>query len=418
MRTRLLLSLLFMAGVCVGQTYTYSTLAGFPATSKKGPFSPQYLIIDSAGNLYGMSSGGGAFGFGTVYKATPKGALTVLHSFNSTDGNPDGSSIFPFAYANLTRDSKGNIYGAAPLGGVLDTNCPAAGCGTVFKLTAGKTGTYTFSMLYSGPEGQYPQGVTLDSNGNLYVLGSNGGIEEFNGCCFGAGELFELSPSGLYSDLYDFDLSNGFDGAAPIGSLVATSSGVFYGITNLGGFVYNIDGAEGFSAGLVFEWSQQLGWSGPVHNFTDTQDNGFGVPDGAYPSAKLTQDKNGNLYGTTMSGGTTGYGTVFKIGTGSAYSLLYNFCQQANCTDGSYPVGPIILDASGNLYGTTPTGGVSGHGVVFKITSAGAYSVIYNGGPAGVGRAPVVDKTGNLYGTTPTGGPSHNGSIYKLTKNK
>ena len=226
--------------------HLFHPLAGFPATSKKGPISPQFLIIDSAGNLYGMSSGGGAFGFGTVYKATPKGVLTVLHSFNGTDGNPDGSSIFPFAYANLTRDSKGNIYGATPLGGVLDTNCPAAGCGTVFKLTAGKTGTYTFSMLYSGPEGQYPQGVTLDSNGNLYVLGSNGGIEEFNGCCFGGGELFELSPSGLYSDLYDFDLSNGFDGAAPIGSLVATSSGLFFGITNLGGFVYNIDGAEGF----------------------------------------------------------------------------------------------------------------------------------------------------------------------------
>ena len=80
------------------------------------------------------------------------------------------------------------------------------------------------------------------------------------------------------------------------------------------------------------------------------------------------------------------------------------------------PDGPVILDASGNLYGTTPTGGVSGHGVVFKITSAGVYSVIYSGGPAGVGRALVMDKPGDLYGTTPTGGPSHNGSIYKLTR--
>lgn len=413
MRPKLFFCLLLICPYLSGQTYTYSTLLNFPATSKKGPIAPQNLIIDSSGNLYGLSSNGGASHFGTVFKVSSKGVLTVLHSFSGTDGDPNSGSVFPFVYANLTRDSKGNIYGATPLGGSTDPNCPSAGCGTVFKMTFNTNGTYTFSNLYSGASGQYPQGITLDSAGNIYGVSADGGLEEFTGCCFQRGAIFEITPSGTFTNWYDFDLSNGFDGATPIGNLILGKDGNFYGNTNGGGFVYDCSGAEGFSAGVVYEWSPQIGWSGPIHDFTGTDNNGCGVPDGAYPLAKLTQDASGNLYGTTSQGGTMGYGTVFKDG---GDTILYNFCQQTSCVDGQNPSGPLVIDSGGNIYGVAPQGGANGKGVVFKITSTGQYSVIYNGGAAGVGNEVVIDKSGNLYGTTLTGGPSHNGSIYKLTK--
>jgi uncharacterized repeat protein (TIGR03803 family) len=154
----------------------------------------------------------------------------------------------------------------------------------------------------------------------------------------------------------------------------------------------------------------------------------LGINDGSLPLAKVVQDSSGFFYGTTAAGGIgavfftpdTGFGSVYKVTNDGSfsdqYALLYQFCQQTGCTDGSFPSGPLLRDKSGNLFGTTASGGTGGHGVVFKLDSLGTYSVIYNGGAAGVGNSLVMDKLGNLYGTTINGGPNHNGSVYKLTK--
>ena len=133
------------------------------------------------------------------------------------------------------------------------------------------------------------------------------------------------------------------------------------------------------------------------------------------------------MYGTTYYGGTGpdtngpgGDGVAFEITSTGVYSVRYNFCSLSNCTDGQFPESPLILDTAGNLYGTTSEGGSSMYapGVVFKLTPTDVESVLYDAGPAGIGTSSgvVMDKSGNLYGTSETGGPSHRGSVYKLTK--
>jgi uncharacterized repeat protein (TIGR03803 family) len=427
MKTRFVLFIMFLPVLGLAQTYTLSTLASFPPTVRKGPISPHNLIIDSSGNLYGSSTGGGKVNLGTVYEITPAGVVTVLHSFGGTDGSFSGPALDPSPVnASLSRDSKGNIYGTTPFGGTLDPTCPTEGCGTVFKMARSQSGTYTLSTLYSGSDGQYPTGVVLDPAGNLFGLSAFGGAANCGLACPPGGSLFEITTAGTFIDLHDFCDLDGEDGCNPTGTPTIDSAGNLYGITFLGGFFHDPNESEDGGYGVVFSWSPISGTLGAIRTFTgaDCEQNDcdtgapVGIPNGAEPLAKLTLDAHGNFYGTTAQGGigsvvrrVSGYGTVFMNA-----GILYEFCQQANCADGSNPSGKLILDSVGNIYGVAPNGGANGHGVVFTISSAGVYRVIYNGGSAGVGDAVVMDKAGNLYGTTLAGGASHNGSIYKLTK--
>lgn len=411
MKTKLLLFLLLLPVLCFGQTYTYSTLVGFPATSQLGPISPENLMIDSAGNLYGTSRRGGVYGFGAVFKVSPKGGLSTIYSFGTLPNNGDG--LGPFSA--LVADKAGNLYGAAMNGGD-PYDCTAEGCGTVFEL-ANENGTYAYSLLYSGEDTALPQGVTLDSLGNVYAVSYQGGELAF-------GTVVEMTTSGSLLALLDFSEFQGADGSEPYGSVAIDSSGTVWGTTSAGGNFYDINGAFDGGYGVVYTWSPpQYNAVTLPHIFTGA-DAGNGIIDGGIPLMGPTQDSSGNLYGTTSSGGKgallnqlgTGYGTVYKISSDGQYSILYEFCQRTNCADGYYPIGPLIVDASGNVYGVASLGGANGQGVVFKITPAGVITILHNGGNLLIGPWIVMDKSGNLYGTTSFGGPNNNGSIYKLTK--
>jgi len=219
------------------------------------------------------------------------------------------------------------------------------------------------------------------------------------------------APVAIYS------FRSGSDGAFPVGNLVADSAGNLFGVTNAGGISQN---------GVIFELSPPAGQSGSwtervLYRFT-------GGADGASPEAGLVMDSTGNIYGTTLAGGClpncsgTGYGTVFKLAPpapGSknwAFTTLYRFQPTSGVQDGAFPLAPLTLDGSGNLIGTTSEGGLyaNGYGVVFKLTPPASGSGpwmetllhVFTGYSDGVRPEAGVtfDRAGNLFGTTPLGG--------------
>lgn len=367
------------AGVAGTQTYRESTLANFPSITN-GPVLPTgSLIIDAAGHLYGAAQGG-VNSLGAIFKVTPQGIVSVLHSFSGSDGS--------YPTVNPIRDGAGNLYGTTSQGGA-SADCS---CGTVFKLTP--EGELTVLHSFTGGYA-YPSALTLDTAGNLY------GFEYATNA---NGSIFEITAEGIFSVVYDFcSLSNCADGSAPVGSLIVDRAGNFYGTTNRGGQ---------FNQGAVFEFTPEYSES-VVYSFT-------GGSDGGTPVGKLSQDADGNMYGVTYAGGSTptkAYGTLFKISSTGVESVLYSFCQATGCKDGARPAGRLVRDASGNLYGTTILGGTVDAGVVFKVTPAGAESVLEDlTVSADGGNGAVLDKSGNVYVEIYSGGTSGQGSVVKLTK--
>jgi len=205
------------------------------------------------------------------------------------------------------------------------------------------------------------------------------------------------------SVLYSF-ANNGTDGYQPYAALTAGAGGTVYGTTNLGG-------THGY--GTVFEFSK-IKTETPLVNFNSGQTGG-----GEYPYfAGLARDKAGNLYGTTSYGGVHNLGTVFVISPEGAETLLYSFGDHTN--DGVYPFGGVVIDKTGNLYGTTNIGGVSNRGTVFKVTPSGAETVLYSFSGGSDGCNPdagvVIGKKNILYGTTPACGAKNYGTIFKVTQ--
>ena len=394
------------------------------------------VIRDSAGNLYGTTYGGGASGYGVVYKVDAAGHETVLYTFT---GGPDGMWL----YAGVIRDSAGNLYGTTYGGG-------AANAGVVFKLdTAGnETVLYNFT---GGIDGAGPQaGVIRDSAGNLYGT-AGGGI--VSACQRGCGVVYKLDTAGRETVLYTF--TGGADGANPSAGVIGDSAGNLYGTTSGGGtagygVVYKLDkaghetvlysftgGADGDSpftgvirdsegnlygtassaggtpccAGVVFKVSAS-GQETVLYTFT-------GGAGGSYPNGVI-RDSAGNLYGTTGGGGTANVGLVYELDAAGQESVLYGFPGPA---DGSYPYAGVIRDAAGNLYGTTVNGGPANAGVVYKLDAKGHETALYSftggadgGGTGGAGpwAGVIRDSAGNLYGTTGGGGQYNYGVVYKL----
>jgi uncharacterized repeat protein (TIGR03803 family) len=205
------------------------------------------------------------------------------------------------------------------------------------------------------------------------------------------------------SVLYSF-ANNGTDGYQPYAALTAGSNGIIFGTTNLGG-------THGY--GTVFELSKTEAET-PLVNFNSGQNGG-----GEYPYfAGLVRDKAGNLYGTTSYGGAHNFGTVFVMSPEGAETVLYSFGDHVN--DGVYPFGGVVLDKAGNLYGTTNIGGVSNRGTVFKVTPAGAESVLYSFSGGSDGCNPdagvVIGKKNALYGTTPACGANNYGTVFSVTQ--
>ncbi len=353
---------------------------------------------------------------------------TVVHSFGvAFDGG--------LPHGQLTFDSHGNLFGVTQQGG------EHAG-GTVFELSpvAGRwqeTVLYNFCSATDCTDGNGPTGgVVIDAKGNLYGAAYSGGTT-------GLGVLFELSPSpsGWKENvIYNFcSLKYCADGFYPNAQMIRDPEGNFYGTTTQGGtgggngngVVFKISrGAHGWTESVLYKFCQQTNCS-----------------DGSQPWAGLVRDAAGNLYGTTIQGGS---GILncdkFKESCGVAYELspgaggwtenvLYDFCSAVSCADGGSPQASMIFDAKGNLYGTTEGGGnpacqvqAHGCGVVFELTPSGggwSESVLYTflgSTDGGVSFAPLVlDSKGNLSGTTYQGGDLGCGSgmgcgvVFKLS---
>jgi uncharacterized repeat protein (TIGR03803 family) len=357
------------------------------------------VILDSAGNLYGTTLFGGnqrpqncqavsifAAGCGVVFKLTPTAhgpwAETVLYAFT---GGADGSE----PWGNPFLDSNGNLYGMTNIGGA-DSSCgpPPYGCGVVFKLTPAAEGPWTESVLYTfsgGADGAFPygDGVTFDSQGNLYGVTYYGGDTSVS--CFGTpgcGVVFQLAPSssGPWTETVLHAFTDGTDGAIPLSAVILDSAGNVYGTTIDGGDTTgsNCLGGSGIppGCGVVFELTQGTWEETVLYTFT-------GGSDGASPLTPVIFDSSGNLYGVTTNGGdfrgptchNGGCGVVFKLtpaGQGPwTESVLHAFTGAA---DGRTPQSNLLFDSAGNIYGMTDYGGDTscnspfGCGVVFELT--------------------------------------------------
>jgi uncharacterized repeat protein (TIGR03803 family) len=356
------------------------------------------LTFDVAGNLYGTTDTGGANSDGAVFQLTPgaggKWSEKVIYSFTGkSDGmNPLGSLIF---------DAAGNLYGTTSRG--------ALGSGTVFTLIPGAGGKWKLKVLHTfhGTTGGSPWGgLIFDPAGNLYGTTAEGGAHE-------AGTVFELTPgtngTWAFMQLHGFN-DNGHDGVSPLAALTLDAAGNLYGTTSAGG---------AHKYGIVFEltpgsngkWTEII-----LHTFNPA--NGH---DGAAPDAPIVIDSNGNLFGTTASGGKNEfYGVVFELTLDSVGKWQQNILHAfADGHDGGEPNAGLTLDASGNLYGTASSGGVFG-GVVFKETlqtnGNWKYSVAHSFKSGGDGSRSyaslILDGTGNLYGTTREGGANDLGTVF------
>jgi uncharacterized repeat protein (TIGR03803 family) len=403
------------------QTYTFTTLYNFTGTNGDGdqPIDIGGLIMDSSGNLYGTTSAGGTLNnacipgsCGTVFKLDTHGNETVLHTFDFSDG---GAPL-----SGLISDKSNNLYGTTQNGGGGSCN---GGCGTAFKLDPnGNNFATLYSFTSANGDGAYPVGgLTMGTqSGTLY------GATQFGGGS-GAGTVFDLDlSSNTETVVYSFKGSPN-DGANPIGNLVTDSAGNLYGTTSVGG-ISNTTTCNGV-CGIVFKVDA---------NGNETVLHYFDFNDGAFPLGGLVLDGSGNLYGTTENGGSSTNcpgrcGTVFKLDTnGNNFTVLHNF----GLSDGANPVAGLIMDGSGNLYGTTESGGSSancpassntgspGCGTIFKLgTNGNNFTVLHSFNrtdgsfPSG---ALLRDASGNLYGTTEEGGSSSNcfgncGTVFEMS---
>lgn len=369
-----------------------------------GEYLDTDLVLDSAGNLYGTSVQGGAFGAGTVFQVTPSGVHTVLYSFT---GGADGGE----PYKGVTLDAQGNIYGTAGVGGLYVGPCSDTGCGVVFKLT-NSGGTWTQTVIHNftgGTDGWGPgAGVTIDSHGVVYGMTPVGG--EFN-----AGVIYQLTSdaTGNWTERIIHPFTGGTDGIGGFaGRLLPDGAGGFYGACTAGGAHGN---------GVVFQISPKANGSWRLKTLYAFQ----GAPDAGFPYGGLLLDKSGNLYGTSYYAGANDLGAVYKLtNTNGVWSesVIYSFQPG---TDGNSPISNLVSDSKGNFYGTTSAGGSAGCdcGTIFKLTpnSNGSWNekVVHSftGPPDGafVYNGMVADSAGNFYGATVHGGTSNEGAIYKFT---
>jgi uncharacterized repeat protein (TIGR03803 family) len=363
------------------------------------------LIADGSGNLYGTTAIGGAFfSSGTVFELVANGVATVLHSFDAFAG--DG--IYPFA--GLVMDHSQNLYGTTTEGG-------SGSFGTLFKLAPGgeETILYNFCSLPGCADGGSPNGVVIDGSGNLYGTTS--------GAAGGPGTVYELARGGSHRILHSFCSQRGCaDGEFPYAAPIVDKGGNIYGTTGSGG---------AFGRGTVWQLSKDNNlekWS-----FRVLYSFGARVADGNAPQGSLVIDGSGTLYGTTPGGGTHNQnGTVFELkprqnGAHWTETILYNFCAETLCHDGSDPVAGLALDHAGRLYGTTFEGGTHGGGAVFELTPLGTgkwrFGLLYSfcsRAACSDGAQPLasllIDAARNLYGTTSAQGAFGGGTVFELTR--
>jgi uncharacterized repeat protein (TIGR03803 family) len=381
---------------------TFTTLHSFDNTDGASPTAA--LVQGTDGNFYGTTTGeGGVHDYGTVFKITPSGTLTGLHSFDNTDG------FLP--YAGLVQATNGSFYGTTEAGGLSEPHFCSEGCGTIFKIAPSGTLTtlYNFCSQSGCRDGASPNGLVQAANGDFYGTTTDyGGAGMF-------GTVFRITPSGTLTTLHSFCSQSGCtDGYYPAAALVQSTNGEFYGTTYYGG---------ANAGGTVFKITA----SGTLTTLYSFCSQG-GCTDGSYPAAALIQSTNGDFYGTTGRGGVSNHGTVFKITPSGTLTTLYSFCSQSDCMDGSSPVG-LVRATNGDFYGTTSEGGLRGPttcilgcGTVFKITPSGTLTTLYNFCSQSAcmdgyypAAALLQSTNGDFYGTAKYGGANGDGTVFSLS---
>ena len=361
--------------------YTFSSIASF--TGSVSGFQPQGLVMDGAGNLFGVTAQGGAKGYGTVFKiATGSGTITTLASFTGKNGigiSPRGS---------LVLDAQGNLFGTTVGGG-------AFGKGTIFEVAAGTASTITTVASFDGVNGSDPfGGLVVDAAGNFFGTSLGSSQAGFHS------SVWELAAgAGSITLLATFKPQNYLTGA-----LAIDSSGNIFGTTARGGTK---------SLGSVFELS------GTAHTLTTLAS--FTGANGSAPTGTLLLDAQHDLIGTTANGGGSGDGTIFEI-PATASSTIHTLATFTG-SNGAHPLGTLIEDGVGNIFGVAAAGGSKGYGTVFERAAgtANTLTTLFSFTGESTGANPsgplVLDAQGNFWGATFLGGAqSHNaGTVFELS---
>jgi len=364
-----------------------------------GEYADTDLAIDGAGNLYGTTVLGGRFGSGTVFKLAPVAGSwvhSVVYSFTS---GADGAE----PYKGVTVDAAGNLYGTAVAGG--SGSCEG-GCGVAYKLT-NSGGVWTQTVLHAfsgGSDGSGPGSrLTIDGKGDVYGMAPIGGA-------YGAGTIYQLhqARNGSWRFRVIHDFTGGVDGSNGSAGQMISRGGHLYGAATTGG---------AYGSGTVFQltptpagkWDFQV-----IYSFQ-------GQPDAGFPYGGLLFDSAGNLYGTTYYDGANDLGSVYQLTPSVSgewtEKVIYSF---KSAGDGNSSISNLVLDAAGNLYGTTSEGGY-GSGTIFGLTHGRGWieslQHLFSGPPDGAfpyaGMVPGL--AGEFYGATVHGGAGDDGAIYKFT---
>ncbi len=390
-----------------------TTLHAFQSNGRDGIFASASLILDSSGNLYGTTAGGGKYGKGTVFELMQgsDGEWTekILHSFGESD--TDGAQ----PYSTLVFDATGNLYGTTLGGGTSGSACGGSGCGTVFELKPGKNGGWTELILHNfsatGNDGGSPlAGVIVDPVGNLYGTTRVGGSHL-------SGTVFRLSPGtdGTWSEsvLHNFQ-QDGKDGYFPSSTVSFDAKGNLYGTTGYGGTDKTQRCSDYDGCGTVYQLVPS-----PDGTWKERVIHSFHGEDGFMPSNGVIFDASGNLYGETEGI----WGGVFELVPSPSgkwkIKVLHEF---GSGIDGSSPQGKLILDGSGRLYGTTYAGGDYDSGTIFRLTPDGSgnwtekvmrsFNIWGGNSPRG---GLTFDASGqNLYGTTSWAGYYGRGTAFEF----
>ncbi|MGI4789348.1 MAG: choice-of-anchor tandem repeat GloVer-containing protein [Janthinobacterium lividum] len=356
--------------------------------------SPVGLIGGPGGTFYGAAQSGGVSGDGTLFKVQSDGTgFRVLHSFGSSDG----------AAGNLVLGTGGLLYGTEPNGGTNSS-------GAVFSLAPDGSGfTSLYSFTATDDNGNNPDGVS--PTGSL-VQGSSGilyGETQFGGPS-GEGGVYKINADGSgFTVLHSFGGSDS-DGEYPAGGLIAGTDGTLYGVTEFGG---NGD------SGTVFKLNPDGSGYTLLYQFTDDSDQLVNA-DGAVPITALTLGNDGLLYGVTVVGGTGGTGTIFRIGTGgTGFMVMHAFSatdSQSDNSDGAFPNAALVKDKNGNFYGPTVAGGSSGLGTLYRLSADGSeFDTLYSFQSGdGTNPALVEGSDGGIYGTNIDGGANASGSLFRI----
>jgi uncharacterized repeat protein (TIGR03803 family) len=362
--------LMLVATTSMVQAQTYTDLFDFDGAAHGCCQTyPGVMAQGRDGNLYGTTNSGGSFGEGAVIKLAPgTGAVTLLHSFNFTDGlGPRGG---------LSLGLDGNFYGTTYQGG-------AHSAGEVFQITPSGTLTVIYSFA-NGTDSAYPYTPPVPApDGNLYGTTANS-----------AGRtVYKITTAGVLTTLASLPAES--DGALTVGV-----DGKLYGTTLYGGT---------FNAGTAFQITTK-GVLKTIYSFDNTH--------GGNPQTSLFQASDGNFYGTASTGGTLGGGVVFKLTPAGVLTVLHNFDGTVGSIDGKGPTCGVVLGSDGFLYGSTNTGGTLGDGTLYKVKTNGTnYAVIYDFDKttgANPTTQPFLLTTGIIYGMTSTGGSKNEGVLYSL----